>query len=204
MRKTIHWITYLVGVGWGGGGVEKKPICMSIWVPDPIFEGSESFSVPTIVRLFFHILTSFWFEIYYMLCSSWNNCRYNPVDSLIQNAVFIQHFSKISLLYSVQATHRWINYKDPRTKCRHLKKLTWKGTLRQMFIRVWKTGNKVSLVGIFDPALWTIAPLTFSLVTYPRFPSSLCLCTVQYIQTVCGWDGVGGVVESCWWPYSWI
>jgi hypothetical protein len=55
-------------------------------------------------------------------------------------------------------------------KCLHLKKLTCKGTLQQVFIR--ETGNAVSHVGIFDPTLWTVAPLPFSLVGSP--PPSLC------------------------------
>ncbi len=49
--------------------------------------------------------------------------------------------------------HGLINYKDTRTKCRHLKKLTCN-----------------------DPALWTIAPLTFSLVHLPLH----CEYTVPY------------------------
>jgi hypothetical protein len=32
--------------------------------------------------------------------------------------------------------HGLINYKDTKTKWRHLKKLTYKGSLRQVFIRV--------------------------------------------------------------------
>ncbi len=43
-------------------------------------------------------------------------------------------------------------------KCRHLKKLTWKETLRQVFIRVYRLELAnflctVSHVGISDPAL---------------------------------------------------
>jgi hypothetical protein len=33
--------------------------------------------------------------------------------------------------------HGLINYKDTKTKCRHLKKLTCKGTLGQVIIRVY-------------------------------------------------------------------
>jgi hypothetical protein len=41
------------------------------------------------------------------------------------------------------------------------KNLTCKGTLRQVFIRDYRpeTGGTVVNVGIFDPALWTVAPL---------------------------------------------
>jgi hypothetical protein len=39
-------------------------------------------------------------------------------------------------------------------------------------------------------ALGTVAPLTFSLVQHPPpFP----VLKVQYIRTVCGWEGVGGL-----------
>ncbi len=31
-----------------------------------------------------------------------------------------------------------INYTDSKATCRHLKILTWKGTLRQVFIRVYR------------------------------------------------------------------
>jgi hypothetical protein len=42
-------------------------------------------------------------------------------------------------------------------------------------------------LGIFDPALRNIAPLTFSLTNSPT-PR----VKVQHIETVCGWMGVGG------------
>jgi hypothetical protein len=43
-----------------------------------------------------------------------------------------------ALLYTVisviSCDHGLINYTDAKAKCRHLKKLNWKGTLRQVFI----------------------------------------------------------------------
>ena len=48
--------------------------------------------------------------------------------------------------------------------------LTCKGTLRQVFIRVY-TGDTFSHVGIFDPALGTVAPLSFFLVELSPPPS---------------------------------
>ncbi len=57
------------------------------------------------------------------------------------------------------------------------------------------TGDTVSNVGIFDPALWTIATLTFSLVHTPHpSPPSQSQCTVL---TVCAWEVVGGG-GGCW------
>jgi hypothetical protein len=37
--------------------------------------------------------------------------------------------------------HGLVNYIDTIAKCRHLKKLTCKGTLRQVFIRVYRPGS---------------------------------------------------------------
>ncbi len=57
-------------------------------------------------------------------------------------------------------------------------------------------------VGIFDPALVTNPPLTFSHVHSPPL-LPLPKVKVHYIQTACGWGGGGGgVVELCWRPYS--
>jgi hypothetical protein len=56
-------------------------------------------------------------------------------------------------------------------------------------------------LGIFDPALLTIAPLTFSLVhLQPPTPPSLCQSTVYAVSVSLG--GGGGGVKSCWRPYS--
>ena len=68
--------------------------------------------------------------------------------------------------------HGLINYKDTKTKCRHLKKLTCKGTLWQVFIRVYRLGiQSVMLVHIFDPGFVNYCPsLTFSLVHLPPSP----------------------------------
>ena len=54
------------------------------------------------------------------------------------------------------ADHGLINYIETKAKGCHLKKFTCKGTLRQVFIRVYRldTGDTFqSYVGIFDPAL---------------------------------------------------
>ncbi len=46
-----------------------------------------------------------------------------------------------------------VNYIDTKAKCRHLKKLTFKGTCRQLFIRVCRLVIQVSHVSIFDSSL---------------------------------------------------
>ncbi len=53
------------------------------------------------------------------------------------------------------------------------KNLPCKGTLRQVFIRVEQTGDTIGGVGIFVPALWAVAPLTFPLVQLSPPPSPL-------------------------------
>jgi hypothetical protein len=55
---------------------------------------------------------------------------------------------------SFLSVHGQINYIDIKAKCRHLKQLTCKGPLQQVFIRVYRQEIcTVSHVGIFDPAL---------------------------------------------------
>jgi len=50
--------------------------------------------------------------------------------------------------------HGLINYIDIKAKCRHLKKVTCKGTLRQVFIKIYRLGiQSVMLIQYFDPAL---------------------------------------------------
>jgi hypothetical protein len=53
-----------------------------------------------------------------------------------------------------------------------------------VFIRVY-LGDVVSHVGIFDPALRTVAPLTFSLVSSPPPSPSPLPCVNKYRYTVC-------------------
>ncbi len=53
-----------------------------------------------------------------------------------------------------------INFEDPKAKCHHLKKLTFAAGVHQSL----HIGDTVSHVGIFDPALRSVAPLPFSLV----------------------------------------
>ncbi len=59
--------------------------------------------------------------------------------------------------------HGLINYVDTKAKCRHL--------LAGVYQRL-KTGDTVNHVGIFNPALWAVAPLTFSLVS-PQKPTAM-------------------------------
>ncbi len=49
----------------------------------------------------------------------------------------------------MECNHGLINYNDTNTKCRHLKKITCKGTSRQVFIRVYR----LEIQSVPDPAL---------------------------------------------------
>ncbi len=81
---------------------------------------------------------------------------------------------------------------DTKANCRHLKKLTCKGTLRQVFIRVYRLEIQYVMLIFFDPALWTVAPLSFSLV--PQSPFACVNKYTVYTCTVCKGGGEHGVL----------
>ncbi len=86
--------------------------------------------------------------------------------------------------------HGQINYTDIKAKCRHLKKFTCKWTSLQVFIRVYRQRYRQSCL-YFDPALWTVAPLTFSLVQLsPLLPFPVWI-SILYIRIQ--WLGGGGM-----------
>ncbi len=90
---------------------------------------------------------------------------------------------RISIGYWSPRSRGLINSIDNKADCRHLKKLNCKGTLRQGVYQNLYTGEAVSHIGIFDPAVWTVALLTFSLVQLPPLP-----CVNKYTvytYTVC-------------------
>ncbi len=91
--------------------------------------------------------------------------------------------------------HWLIHYIDTKAKCCRLKNWPVKGLCGRWFIRVYgRTGETVSHVGISDPALWTVAPLTISLVQISSSsPPSLGQSTLLYTDSV--WLGGGG---GCW------
>ncbi len=55
-------------------------------------------------------------------------------------------------------SHGLINYIDTKAKCLHLKKLTCKGTLRQVFIRVYRLEIQ-SVMLVFSSQLCELLPL---------------------------------------------
>ncbi len=66
--------------------------------------------------------------------------------------------------------HGLINYIDTKAKCCHLKKLTCKGTLRQVFLRVYMDWRYSQSCWYFLPSFANCAPLTFSLVQLSPSP----------------------------------
>ncbi len=69
--------------------------------------------------------------------------------------------------------HGLANYTDTKAKCRHLKKLICKGTVRQVFFAVYRLEIQLVMRIFFDPALWTVA-LYPSLWFNSPPPPSLC------------------------------
>jgi hypothetical protein len=83
---------------------------------------------------------------------------------------------------------------EVNAKCRHLIKLTCKGTLRQVFIKVYRLEivnflRTFSHVGIPTPALWSVlppvAPLPFSLVQLFPLPPLLVWISILYARIQC-------------------
>jgi hypothetical protein len=86
--------------------------------------------------------------------------------------------------------HELISYKDTKAKCRH-KKWPVKGLYGRCLSEIidWRCWY----VGIFDQALWTVAPLPFSLVQLS--PSSLSFVNkycILYAHILCVRGGVWG------------
>jgi hypothetical protein len=67
-----------------------------------------------------------WFHVFSMILS-----RISILSCFIYVMTIDQYISKF-FIYGL------IKYRDTKTKFRHLKKLTCKGTLRQVFIRVYR------------------------------------------------------------------
>ncbi len=78
------------------------------------------------------------------------------------------------------------------TKSHHLKKLAFRVTLRQVFIRVSRLEIESAMWVFFDRGC-ELLPLWFTSTP------SMCLSTVD---TDSEWLGGGGGVESCWSLYS--
>ncbi len=72
------------------------------------------------------------------------------------------------------------------------KKFICKGTLQQVFFRVYSLEIQ-SVMLVFDPALWTVAPLNFSLVQLFPLPPFPVWINILYTRIYC-LGGGGGMV----------
>ncbi len=107
-----------------------------------VYTTSKNFSLHKVhcSNVFLHVQACITvYRSYIIICTSW---EYNVAIHLHGQ--------------SIPEYHRQIRLIEGNAKCRHLKKLTCKGTLRQLFIS--RLEDTVSHVGIFDPALLTAAP----------------------------------------------
>ncbi len=64
----------------------------------------------------------------------------------------------IYLILCEATGHGLINYIDTKAKCRHLKKFICKGTLRQVFVRIYRLEIQ-SVMLVFSTQLWELLPL---------------------------------------------
>jgi hypothetical protein len=69
--------------------------------------------------------------------------------------------------------HGLNNYIDTKAKCRHLKIMTWKGTLRQVFSRVYRLEIK-SVMLVFSTQLCELFPSNFLSGSLSPPPPSMC------------------------------
>ncbi len=85
-----------------------------------------------------------------------------------------------------------LNWSFLQSKMSSSKRFNCKGTLRQVFFRVYRLEVRtVCQFGIFDPALWICCP--FNLLSGSTLPPSPLPCVKKYTvyTTVCKRDGVG-------------
>ncbi len=108
---------------------------------------------------------------------------------LLESAITLKTYMNVSL-YRYPLHHGLMNFIDTKAKCRHLKKLTCNGTLRQVFIRVYRLEIQ-SVMLIFSIQLCKLLPL-YSSLWFNSTTLPLPCVKVQYIQTPCGWEGDGG------------
>jgi hypothetical protein len=86
-----------------------------------------------------------------------------------QDGVVGHHLQHQGIQYTVG--HRLINIIDTRAKCCYINKLTYKGTLRQVFIRVYRLEIQAVML-VFSTQLCELLPLSllFSVLTLPPSP----------------------------------
>ncbi len=87
------------------------------------------------------------------------------------------------------SSHGLINYKDTKAKFLHLKKFTCKGTLRLVFLRVYRLEIQSVILVIFYPALWTVAPFPcvnkYTLYTYTECKGGGGVLVIKQMNNTC-------------------
>jgi hypothetical protein len=127
----------------------------------------------TYIHLFFSLLSIY---------ITWMIYDHLPICGIQQTNVNYVFINKYWVEFFLSCNHGLISFIDTKAKCRHIKKLTCKGTLRQVFIRVidWR----------YSQPCWYFWP-SFELFTPPPPPYP-----VSKYNKVCDWEGMGGI-ESC-------
>jgi hypothetical protein len=100
----------------------------------------------------------------------------------------------IGIWTSHQLPHGLINYRylDTKAKCRHLKKFTCKGKLRQVFIRVYRLEIQ-SVMLLFSTKLCELLPPSLWFSPSPS-PTPSCTCT----GTVCNEGDGESQMDNSW------
>ncbi len=99
--------------------------------------------------------------------------------------------------FTVESLTNWL-YKDTKAKCSHLKKITCKGTLRQMFISVYRLEKHSVMLEFFQLSFVSCCHSTFSVVHLaPLTPFPVWL-SIQYTPIRCVKVGMGSLEER--WP----
>ncbi len=114
-----------------------------------------------------------------------------------ETLIFLSCLSGIPKITKPEAyIHGLINYTDTKAKCRHLKKLPVKGPCDRRLSEFIERYSQSCWY--FWPSFVNCCHSNLLSGWTPPPPSPY---QSTEIQTVCGWEGVGGV-ESCWRPYS--
>jgi len=112
---------------------------------------------------------------------------FSSIAADIPHNEFLIIWNPFLIFFLVSPPRRKIRLIEGNAKCHQLKTLTCKGTLRQVYIRVYRLEIKSVMLVFFRPLLWTVAPVPS--LWSPPHPSPLPKVNVQYIQTVCGYGG---------------
>jgi hypothetical protein len=101
--------------------------------------------------------------------------------------VFLRYRSPLMIhlhMFVHDTNHGLINYKDTKAKFRYLTKFTCKGTLRQVFIRVYSLEIQ-SVILLFRPSFVNCCPSPLLWFNSPRYTPTCVNKYTVYTYTVC-------------------